>query len=49
MEKATAEPMPAAAFSLPLSRGCCLLVPRPLGVTLFKVGNCHPQIVAPPD
>jgi hypothetical protein len=34
---------------LPSSRGRYLLVPRPLGVTLFKGGNCHPQIVAPPD
>jgi hypothetical protein len=34
---------------VPLSRGCYLLVLSPLGVTLFKGGNGHLEIVAPLD
>ena len=35
--------------AVPLSRGCHLLAQRSLGVTLFKGGNGHLEIVAPLD
>ncbi|MET3844599.1 hypothetical protein [Bradyrhizobium sp. OAE829] len=43
------KPPPRPPAAVPLSRGCHLLVQRSLGVTLFKGGNGHLEVVAPLD